>query len=643
MRFSDFPFLRYLPFLIIGIFLGKAWVYYSSALLITLISSWILYAGLLIYFPDQLKKLNSAVLGYLILVLFGCWISLNASYSTKRINWDGVEGYLAEVLNYDEEKPNSFENVLEIKSVLKNGIWENGSGQVLIYHQSEMSLLPGLMVWVAKTPDVIPSPSNPYEFDYSSYLERKGVLYRQFLKEEVLVLNKNPPFFGLYFFDHLRHKMSRFLESKIPDGESNQIAQAILLGQKQFLEKDMKQAYSQTGVMHLLAVSGLHVGIIYALLMFVVKPFGLKKMGMKSYLCLVILMIWVYAIMTGMSPSVVRAAIMFSLLTMGQMRERKPSVFNVLAFSAMLMITVNPNVIFEVGFQLSYLAVAGIALLQPRILNLWQPDHKWQEYIWQLLVVSLAAQLATFPLTVWYFHSFPTFFLVGNLVVIPVTFLILQVGVPLMLFGWIPILGDAMGYLVSTLVTFQNYLILSIQKLPFSNFDRLTIEPYTMLGLWFGMLIWVSWDYYPKRKLVWIGLYLCFSWAGLGVYNCFSQPKEELMVYQTENGVMLDYAFLGQIQSWNQGVKPQDISFQIDPYRIQKKWNLSPDLLFLIKKGDGILSLPSEKFNIDFQKETLNFKETYPKTIQRWENENWEEISPSSQISLKGSAFRILF
>lgn len=623
--------------------MGKAWNNDPSIILIALICTWILYAGLLIFTPLHFRQLRSAVLGYSMLFLFGNWISLNAINSSPKIDWNSVDGYLAEVVNYDEEKPNSFENVLKIKSIHTDGVWENRSGQVVIYHQSKIPLLPGNVIWIPSIPEAISTPRNPNEFNYSGYLERKGILYRQFLKEEVYVLNSSSPFISIYFFKHLRKRLSEFLESKIPDRASNQIAQAILLGQKQFLEKDLKQAYSQTGVMHLLAVSGLHVGIIYALLMVVIKPFGLKKVALKTYLWWVIVLIWVYAVLTGMSPSVVRAAIMFSLLTLGQMRERKPSIFNVLAFSAMLMITFNPEVIFEVGFQLSYLAVAGIVLLQPKLLRLWQPEYQWQEYLWQLLTVSMAAQLATFPLTVSYFHSFPTYFLIGNLLIIPITFLVLQIGVPLLFYGWIPWLGELLGFLVSKLVTFQNFLIVSIQGLPFSNIDRLTISFYSMIGVWLMLLIWVSWDYYPKRKLVWLALIGCFSWAGIAVYANFKSSQEELIIYHTSQGVMLDYAYSGKVKSWNQGVRPQDISYQIEPYRVLKNWDAIPDSLFFIKEEGGVLRFPLDIFRIDPQEKILFLKDSLSLAIQKWENDQWVELPSSGQISFEGATFRVLF
>src|SRR5690606_8261806 len=236
------------------------------------------------------------------------------------------------------------------------------------------------------------------------------------------------------------------------------------------------------------AVRGLHVGVIYALFILILKPLRLKKEKARLYLLFVILVIWLYAFLTGLSPSVVRAATMFSLMTLGQMRERPPSIYNILAFSAMLLLTYNPDVIFEVGFQLSYLAVLGIVMIQPLILNLWLPRNKVLEYIWQLTSVSLAAQLVTFPLSTFYFHVFPTYFLLGNLLILPLAFIIMQVGVPLMIFGWIPGFGDVLGWVLSWLIWLQNWIAEFIRLIPGGKLDRLTMGFSGMILVW-GMLL----------------------------------------------------------------------------------------------------------------------------------------------------------
>jgi competence protein ComEC len=187
-------------------------------------------------------------------------------------------------------------------------------------------------------------------------------------------------------------------------------------------------------------------------LFFLAKPFSLKGKTLRIYLLGVVCFIWGYAGLTGFSPSVIRASVMFSLITFGQMRERKPSIFNILAFSVMLMIVIDPSVIGEVGFQLSYLAVSGIVLLYPLILRWWLPPNKVCDYFWQIVSVSIAAQLTTFPLTVFYFHSFPSWFLLANIFVNPLTFVIMQIGIPFLILGWIPGVGFILGCLVNILI-----------------------------------------------------------------------------------------------------------------------------------------------------------------------------------------------
>ncbi len=643
MRFSDFPFLRYVPFLFFGVTIGSSTEFPFPILIVLLVLIGITYSIIVVFYIKKFDGFYRSILAYLMLFLFGIILSSFPENEDQGTSWQDSEGYLAEVTLYDHEKPNSFENLLEIKSVNKNGAWEKSDGKVLIYHQLDYSLEPGMILWVRGFPDKIDPPSNPNEFDYSKFLKGKGIEYRQFVGSKVAVLGKNKNSERTYFLEHLRRNLSNLLQEKIPDPKSYQVAQALLLGQKQYLDQDIKKAYSNSGVMHILAVSGLHVGIVYALLMFLVKPFGLKKMSKKSYLTLVILLIWAYALLTGFSPSVVRAATMFSLVTLGQMRERKPSIFNVLAFSALVMVTINPKVIFEVGFQLSYLAVIGIVLIQPLIIRFWLPPNKRLEYVWQIIAVSLAAQLATLPLTIYYFHSFPTYFLLGNLFIIPLAFLIMQVGVPLLLFGWVPFLGDFLGIIVSKLIWIQNLLIDQIQLLPNSNLERLTISPVSMIVIWVFLLIWAAWDQSKKRKLVWIAMCLTFIWSGFRIVQLFDSYQHEIIIYQTENGILLDHSYLGKMRSWNIGVPAQDITYKIDPFRIQKGWSKTPESLLSSNEPDSVYYFPLEKIEIDPSKKLVVFHGEGPKSIRTWNYGEWEKNSESLRIPYSESAIQILF
>ena len=646
MRFADFPFLRYLPFLLGGIFLGRS--DYSPGLWLLLGAILILWFGylFLVLKEGKIKTiLRPSMLAYAMLVLFGALLIQvkKESYPDGLAKIETADQYLAEVIQYDVQKPNSFENLLELKSVKSSAGWSDASGIVLIYHQSITPLFPGQIVLIGKAPEVLPAPKNPYEFDYKGFLIRKGIFHRQFIGKNFSIIQSDQSSYFRYFLDHLRQKMVLMLEAKIPDSDSRQVALALLLGQKQNLDPELNKAYSETGVMHILAVSGLHVAIIYAIFMFLMKLVRLNKRQTKYYLIGVIGIIWLYAFLTGLSPSVLRAATMFSLITLGQMRDRKPSIYNVLAFSAMLLITANPDVIFDVGFQLSYLAVTGIVLIQPLIVNWWLPSSKLGEYFWQMTSVSIAAQLVTFPLSVYYFHVFPTYFLIANLVVIPISFLIMQVGVPLMILGWVPFLGAALGWVLSWLVWVQNEVTLLIHLFPAGTINRITIGFPGMILIWALVLIWSNWEFGSRRNLTWTAIFLIFFWSISRVKNELSRPEDVLIIYQGKKGNMFDFSSAGNLYSWNQGLEGEEISFISDPNRIANHWSQFPESFSAGKTVSGNIVFPFHSVAFDENQKQLYFSEKPPKSIQIWEGNRWENLVGSDSLPLGKKAFRILF
>ncbi|MEP0711414.1 ComEC/Rec2 family competence protein [Algoriphagus sp.] len=645
MRFADFPFLRYLPFVLLGIFWGKSlWTPSFVWLLALLFFVWLAYLATVYWMASRKSTFQPSYLAYLTLLIFGALLgSLEQNQSQSLSDLSSVESYLAEVTMYDQQKANSFENLLEVKSSFNAGKWEDASGKVLVYHQSVLPFEPGQLLLVNKKPETILSPTNPDEFDYKAFLARQGITYRQFLGKDFHVIDSIPSKRLEYFLVHLRYAIGEMLKAKIPDVKSEQIALALLLGQKKNLDPSIREAYTQAGVMHILAVSGLHVGIIYALFLLILKPLKLKREKARLYLLLVILIIWLYAFLTGLSPSVVRAATMFSLLTLGQMRERPPSVYNILAFSAILMITFNPDVIFEVGFQLSYLAVLGIVMLYPIILDLWLPRSKALEYIWKTASVSIAAQLATFPLSIYYFHVFPTYFLLGNLLILPLAFIIMQVGVPLMILGWIPGLGEILGWTLSGLIWAQNWIAETIRLIPGGKIDRLTMDMSGMIFVWAMLLIWTSWRFGPKRKLTWTALTLSFALVGFQLYLELQTPSKELIVYQGKKAQLLDFSIFGQnVYSWNQGLAGEEISFGVDPHRVQRHWPQVPEELSAYELDSGQLVFVGTDFSFLPDEPALYFSSP-PKSIHFWSDGAWNDLPITSRLAVDSLAFRILF
>lgn len=645
MRFADFPFLRYLPFLLLGIgWANSGYVPSMTLLWSVVLGIWAGYVAIVLKCPQGRTGILS-VLAYLLLFFFGAvLVGYRGHHPESVYPVHKADGYLGKVTAYDVVKQNSFENILEIITVSDQGEWKDASGQVLVYHQRKQPLIPGELVWVDQAPDVIKPPKNPSEFNYRDFLRRKGIYFSQFLGGEAKVLSSDQQVDFSAILPHVRYHIAEMLRSRIPDEDSQQIALALLLGQKQTLDPDLREAYVQSGVMHILAVSGLHVGIVYALLLFLIKPLGFTKKNSRLFLSGIMAVIWLYAFLTGLSPSVVRATTMFSLLILGQMRDRKPSIFNVLAFSAMLMIVFNPDVLGEVGFQLSYLAVFGIVLLYPLILSWWTPSNRIMEYFWQLTAVSLAAQLATFPLSVYYFHVFPSYFLLSNLLIVPLSFLVMQVGVPLMLVGWFDVVGDSLGWVLSGLIWCQNMITYMIQLIPGGKWDRLTISFLEMVIVWGVLLLWTFWEAAVRRKIAWLLIFLFFIWSSERLVSGLKSPEKQLLVYEKEDGAVLDFAVNGKLFSWNEGMKPSDIGFAVDPNRIVNGWPQVPYPIKGMELGGMVVfpGLPFELQNSGHKRLVLS--KVGSERIQYWEIDRWGvPMEVNDTLELGGNAFRILF
>ncbi|HAH36902.1 MAG TPA: hypothetical protein DCY95_13545 [Algoriphagus sp.] len=641
MRFSEFPFLRYLIFFLLGIGLANRdfefqpiWVGGVLGIL------WIFYVLAILFFKNRIWI---APLAYAQLFLAGVFVvQLHQKPSTEQ----PILGtpLIAKTLQFDIEKPRSQQNLLQVYAYQRDGKWINSKEKILLYHQDSISLIPESILLINKAPELVQGPKNPGEFDYKAFLQKKEINYTLFHPGGLKLIDDNHLTSNTWLSPiHWRQGLANLIQSKLADPQAQKVAKALLLGQKDSLDKNIRAEFADAGVMHVLAVSGLHVGILVSVFLFLVKPFKLKGWKLKVYLIAVVIIIWLYAMITGFSPSVVRASVMFTLITLGQMRDRKPSIFNVLAFSAILMIAIDPEVIFEVGFQLSYVAVAGIVLLQPMITRWWLPSSPWIEYLWQLAAVSIAAQLATFPLTVFYFHNFPLWFLPANLLIIPLTFLIMQIGIPFLILGWIPLLSDFLGWVLNSLFQLELWILNLFKNIPVTKLDELTIFPLTMFCVWGNLLIWASWDLFPKKRLVYIACFLTFLWAGNRVINSLIKSNSQLIVYSGNEGFAFDYWDGKQLKSWNQGVGVEELDFKVKPNRILNGWGKWPESLQAFSLEKNLLFFPELELLIDIERGMIKHEYASFSKVEYWQENEWIEQEKNAPLEIGNSSVRILF
>ena len=357
----------------------------------------------------------------------------------------------------------------------------------------------------------IQRPKNPHQFDYAEYLELKQVYHQLYLKPQDLLLLSNSKSTIYGYADAFRQQVNSKLIEAGFENEVLSIINALLLGQKQTIDKETYNHYVNSGTIHILAVSGLHVGLILWILNFLFRPLLYLKYGRFLRPALLIILLWCFAIVAGLSPSVTRAVMMFSVISIAMHYKRPTNIYNTLVISAFLILLYKPTFLFEVGFQMSYLAVLGIVSVQPIIYRLWKPKLWAVDKIWQIFTVTLAAQAGVVPISLFYFHQFPGLFFISNLVVIPFLGLILGFGILVILMALLDILPTFMVDSYSFIIESLNGFIAWVAQ--FEDFLFRDI-PYTILQVVIAYLFVVA--------LVQIYKYKTFKWVALSLIAVIS-------------------------------------------------------------------------------------------------------------------------
>jgi len=313
------------------------------------------------------------------------------------------------------------------------------------------------------------SPLNPYQFNYKSYLAKQGMYQQLFVdSDEYKSLGYgNSSLKGLAA--RCRTKIQKSLLKYNFKNDELGVINALLLGQRQDISKELTTDYQKAGAIHILAVSGLHVGVILLILSFLFKPIERLKNGAFLKAFLIVLVLWAFAFIAGLSASVVRAVTMFTFLAIGLSFHKKNVVFFSLISSLFFLLIAKPMFLFDVGFQLSYLAVFGIIWIQPKLYAVWKPKFKMVDFFWQLFTVSIAAQVGVLALSIYYFQQFPTLFLLSNLVIVPCLMYILIGGVLVFLLALLNLLpqffADIYGSVISLMNGFVSWISMQEQFL----------------------------------------------------------------------------------------------------------------------------------------------------------------------------------
>ncbi|MDL2297051.1 ComEC family competence protein [Bacteroidales bacterium OttesenSCG-928-B11] len=376
----------------------------------------------------------------------------------------------------------------------------------------------------------IEPPKNPYAFDYKQYMERRGIRLTGFvdsLNFEIIGQRSLHPV--KEFASKIQKKLSRQFAIAGLSGDEYSVITAILLGNDETMDPALKMQYSSAGVSHILCVSGMHVGIIFMILDFLLKPlnYGRRTRILKSVILL--LSIWGYAQITGLAPSVQRAATMFSFVTIGGLLRRNTNVFHSLFASLFILLVINPLLLFEIGFQLSYAAVFGIVVFQKPIADLWKPKFRIVKYFWELAAVSVSAQLATFPFAVYYFGQFPNYFLIANLSVILLSFIVVVSGVVVLALSFSSMLSIFAGKVLAVEIKMMNGVISFIEQLPGAVTTGINIHFLQLVVLLFMVYFLGLFVLYPRRR-IFLRIYALASLLAATSFFIHLERKKEISV-----------------------------------------------------------------------------------------------------------------
>lgn len=462
---------------------------------------------------------------------------LLASFNVEGEAKDTLAGYKGFVIGEVADDPKIKENNVSIEinvSAIRDGDeWLETSGRTLLYLEKDsasMLLRTGDRIVFSPELSGIENKGNPEEFDYRKYLAYNMIFSSDYLAGDDWRLVDDEAVGFRPKLSRLRMKLVGLLRDFGLSDDELGVMSAMTMGYSDILSDEIRHAYSSAGAMHILAVSGLHVGIIYGIIVFLLSFIKNDKLNWLKVV-LTILLIWLYALFTGLSPSVSRASLMFSLMSLGKLQKNSPGSLNAVFASMFILLVINPYNLVNIGFQLSYSAVIGIIILQPRLYAIFEVKNKFLDWIWSLTTVSVAAQLATMPLCFYYFHQFSNYFLLTNYVMIPISTIAIWTCFIFFAVSWIPYVSTAVAYCLSWLAKAMNYACLTIEGLPFSTAQDIYIDIPQMILLFAIIVLFVTFFFFTKRySHLFAAVAMCVIFAATNLWQSVEASSQKTLV-----------------------------------------------------------------------------------------------------------------
>ncbi len=446
--------------------------------------------------------------------------------------------YIGVIKDYPQETPKTYAYDIHVKHPTRK--------KIVAYiekHESALLLTPGSEIVFKAKLEPFKNFGNPDGFNYEKYMNYKGYAATVFIPFDKWKVTERKETNIQHSILNLRQKAISFLSKQNLNNDAIGFIIALTLGHKEKLSANLREAVSASGTAHVLAVSGLHVGIIYSIIAFLFSFLDRHFRTRQLKHIIIIITLWIYAILTGLSPSVVRASIMLSIITANIYFKGQTNHYNTLFFTAFVILIFSPFTIYNIGFQMSFLAVFSILFFNPRIKKLWKPKYKTTRYFWDLFTISLSAQLGVFSLSIYYFGSFPSYFFIANVIIIPLVGLIIYTLIPLILLSLTIKIGVGGALYVQSVILWFLKLITNttlqviyfIESLPFSQIENLNISLLQtitiLLSIYLAFLFSQNRNY---KQLITLLSFILISTSSFIIKN-LQKEEPQLVLFNTPN------------------------------------------------------------------------------------------------------------
>lgn len=545
------PFLRLVVALSVGIVafvcIGFRWWVLVSVVFISV-------ALFAIYITTKKRHRIDIIFGLsavLSIAALGYWLGYDFDSRIPRFAENKKQGFFeVELTRYPIEKQNSVLLYTNLLQYSDSTSCENIKGKAILYLQKDsnsLSLKSGDRLIIYTTLSLPEKTGNPDEFDFGHHLLRNGICGTGYASADRWKRISGADGFSLMrLAQQCRLKLLDISRKMNIDGNEFAIISALTLGYTDAISPELRDSFSVTGASHILSVSGLHVGIIYVMLGLMLGFLDKWKRTRKIKWIAVILFLWFYAFVTGLSPSVSRSVFMFSLFAVAKITDRQSSVYNNIFLSAFVLLIINPMWLFNVGFQLSYSALLAILYFQPKIAKWLVFKNRILTYCWELTSVSIAAQLGAAPLCLYYFHQFPNYFLLSNFVGVPLSGIIIYLDVALLITNSIPMIGSIVSWLLVTTTKLMYGGLQIIENLPFVT-TNIWIDSVQLILIYASVFAIGLLVYKIKYKYFLLFFVSAILFFGINIFRAVSNTNiDELVVFNSKRSVTVNMVNIRQ-------------------------------------------------------------------------------------------------